>query len=118
MIDLPAQQFFIMYMGTQLWYDKYIVRLRNISNCVLVYRKEKMIDMNRCICYKLVQIFLVLLQVGLFGAALISLIGKPVEPKEKLPWLGISFINIIGPIIYFMVGLNMLDQKAVNSHLL
>ena len=55
----------------------------------------------------------VIIQLVLLITALVSLVKKQVPSGDKALWaVLIIFINIIGPIIYFAVGSNMLDQKA------
>ena len=55
---------------------------------------------------------LALLQFVLFLAALVSVLRKPVTGTEKLPWILLLFVNIIGPILYFVIGSGKLDEKA------
>jgi hypothetical protein len=56
---------------------------------------------------------LVIIQLVLLITALVSLVKKQVRGGDKALWaVIIIFVNIIGPIIYFAVGSNMLDQKA------
>ncbi len=51
---------------------------------------------------------ILIIQIGLMIAALVNLIKRPVEQvrwNNKLPWiLIVLFINIIGPIAYFVFG--------------
>ena len=55
---------------------------------------------------------LVFLHAVLFIAALVSILRKEVTRGEKLPWILLALIiQVIGPIIYFVVGAGMLDQK-------
>ena len=55
----------------------------------------------------------VIIQLVLLITALVSLVKKQVPGSDKALWaILIIFVNIIGPIIYFAVGSNMLDQKA------
>ena len=65
----------------------------------------------------LIIIPLVLLQVGLMVAALVSLLRKPsVSSGDQVLWLLlIVLVNLIGPIIYFAIGSNMLDEKAAKQ---
>jgi len=59
---------------------------------------------------------LLIIQLILLITALVSLVKKEVHAMDKVIWgLVIMFINIIGPIVYFAVGSNMLDQKAGNE---
>jgi len=63
----------------------------------------------------LVAVPLVIIQVGLVLAAVISLTRKPnvLPTSDKVMWvLIVIFVNIIGPIVYFAVGSNMLEEKA------
>jgi len=54
-----------------------------------------------------------IIQLVLFITALVSVIKKDVPGADKLIWvLLIIFVGTIGPIVYFAVGSNMLDQKA------
>ena len=56
---------------------------------------------------------LFLLQLALLTAALISIAYKRATGMEKLPWiLLVILLNIFGPIIYFVIGSNKLDEKA------
>ena len=56
---------------------------------------------------------LAIIQFVLFITALISVVKKEVPGSDKLIWiLLIIFVGTIGPIIYFAIGSNMLDQKA------
>jgi len=56
---------------------------------------------------------IVLVQLILLITAIISLVKKQVSTEDKLLWGAIIvFISIIGPIIYFAIGSNMLEQKA------
>ena len=56
---------------------------------------------------------LIIIQLILLVTALVSLVKKQVPGGDKALWaVLIIFVNIIGPIIYFAVGSNMLDQKA------
>ena len=65
----------------------------------------------------LIVIPLVLLQIGLLVAALVNLMKKNNNSNDKLIWiLIIIFVNIIGPIIYFAIGSNMLDEKAAKDN--
>ena len=55
----------------------------------------------------------VVINLILFITALVSIVKKKVPAGDKVLWIVITFfIDIIGPIIYFAVGANMLDQKA------
>jgi len=55
-----------------------------------------------------------ILQLILMITAIVSLFRKPYTPgNDRLLWLLlILLINIIGPIIYFAIGSNKLDEKA------
>ena len=54
-----------------------------------------------------------IIQLVLLITALVSLVKKEVHAMDKLIWgLVIVCINIIGPIVYFAIGSNILDQKA------
>ena len=55
---------------------------------------------------------ILLVQLVLFLTALVSILRKDVTGSEKLPWICLLFVNIIGPIIYFAVGSTKLDEKA------
>jgi len=58
---------------------------------------------------------ILIIQLILIITALVSLVKKEVHSMDKLIWgLVIVFLSNmgIGPIIYFAVGSNMLDQKA------
>jgi len=45
-------------------------------------------------------------------ATIISIARKPLPWGQKWMWLPLAFVNIFGPIIYFMVGSRMLDERA------
>jgi len=62
----------------------------------------------------MVAIPLIIVQGILFFAGLFSIVKKRTVAMDKLPWIILLFVNMIGPIIYFAVGSNMLDQKAAN----
>ena len=55
---------------------------------------------------------LVALQIILAIAVLVSMARKALPWGEKWPWALLIFVNTIGPIIYFVVGSNKLDDKA------
>ena len=56
---------------------------------------------------------LLLLQLGLLTAGLISLLRKRVTFSEKLPWLVlVVLVNTIGPILYFIIGAPKLEERA------
>ena len=63
----------------------------------------------------MVLIPLIAVQTVLFIAGLVSILTKRTEAVAKLPWVILLFVNIIGPIIYFAVGANMLDQKIADK---
>lgn len=44
--------------------------------------------------------------------AVISIAQKPLSWGMKWMWLPLLLVSMIGPIIYFVVGSNMLDEKA------
>lgn len=49
--------------------------------------------------------------------ALVNLIKKQVPFTQKIIWLIIIlFINIIGPIIYFVIGSRILDENATERN--
>jgi len=59
---------------------------------------------------------LVAVQLVLMISALVSIVRKPVQGSDKLLWVIIVvLVNLIGPIIYFVVGSNMLDEKAAKE---
>ena len=63
----------------------------------------------------MVVIPLAIVQLILLITALLSLLRKNVQTNDKLLWGAIIvFINLIGPIIYFAIGSNLLDQKAAD----
>ena len=64
----------------------------------------------------LVAIPLAVLQFTLMIAALVSLIKKPNVPSnDKILWLLlIILLSLIGPILYFAIGSNQLDQKVAD----
>ncbi|MCL2570790.1 MAG: PLDc N-terminal domain-containing protein [Defluviitaleaceae bacterium] len=46
-------------------------------------------------------------------AAIVSIARKPVPGNDKLIWLLLSLLaNPIGPIIYFAIGSNKLDERV------
>ena len=56
---------------------------------------------------------LLILQATLAIAAAVSIARKELPWSEKWLWLVIAlFVNIIGPIVYFAVGANMLEEKV------
>ena len=56
---------------------------------------------------------LLIIQLILMITALVSVVKKEVPGQDKLLWiLLIIFVSTIGPILYFAIGSNMLDQKA------
>ena len=60
---------------------------------------------------------LFLLQLVLMITALISLAKKPLSWNDKLGWLIlILLVTTIGPVIYFAVGANMLEQKIAQTN--
>ena len=52
------------------------------------------------------------IQLILAIALIISVARKSLPWGDKWPWLLLLLVNIIGPIIYFVVGSNKLDEKA------
>ena len=55
---------------------------------------------------------IILLQLALFIGALVSLLKKDVQSGDKVIWLlVILFANILGSILYFVIGSKMLDEK-------
>jgi len=63
----------------------------------------------------MIAIPILIIQLILIITALVSLVKKEVHAMDKLIWgLVIVFLSNmgIGPIIYFAIGSNMLDQKA------
>ncbi|MCL2874497.1 MAG: hypothetical protein FWE29_06180 [Defluviitaleaceae bacterium] len=54
---------------------------------------------------------LAVLQVILLILGLISLFRKPLAFKYKWKWFLLLFVDIIGPIIYFVFGSKSLDEK-------
>jgi len=68
-------------------------------------------DMLRTLLIVLIPIAII--QLVLFVSALISLLRKPVPMQDKVVWLIIILlVSTIGPIIYFAIGANALEQKA------
>jgi len=60
----------------------------------------------------IVSIPLVIVSLILMIAALVNLFKKQITGSDKIIWaLIIIFIDLIGPILYFAVGSNYLDQK-------
>ena len=58
---------------------------------------------------------LVALQLILIIALVINLVRKDLPWAEKWFWFLLIPISIIGPIFYFVVVSNMLDEKASNK---
>jgi len=59
---------------------------------------------------------LLVVQLILMITALISVAKKEVPGQDKLIWiLIIVLVSTIGPIIYFAIGSNMLDQKIAQD---
>ena len=54
---------------------------------------------------------LAILQLILVVAVVISVARKALPWAEKWPWLLLALISIIGPIFYFVIVSNMLDEK-------
>ena len=64
----------------------------------------------------MVLIPLVIIQLILMITALVSVTKKEVPSTDKLIWiLLIIFVSTIGPILYFAIGSNALDQKAAQN---
>ena len=56
---------------------------------------------------------LIVITLVLQVAAIIGIVRKPVPGSDKLIWLLLSLlVNPIGPIIYFAIGSNKLDERA------
>ena len=55
---------------------------------------------------------LAVLQLILAIAVIVSLARKALPWGEKWPWLLTILVNLIGPIIYFVIGSNKLDEKV------
>lgn len=56
---------------------------------------------------------LIFLQIGLFVAAMIHLLRKDTPSSEKVYWfLLIYFLNIIGPILYFIIASGKIGEEA------
>lgn len=48
--------------------------------------------------------------------SIFSIVKKRVSTSDKVLWICIaSLISMIGPILYFAIGSNMLDQKSNND---
>jgi len=61
----------------------------------------------------MIAIPIAIIQFILLITALVGLVKKQVPREDKLIWgLIIVFANILGPILYFAIGSNSLDQKA------
>jgi len=59
---------------------------------------------------------LLIVQSILMITAIISIVKKEVPTQDKLIWILISiFVSTIGPILYFAIGSNMLDQKIAQD---
>ena len=55
---------------------------------------------------------LVILQVGLAIAAILSIVKKPGPRDKKIIWICIALlIGTIGPIVYFAMGANALEVE-------
>ena len=72
-------------------------------------------DANTIRMVLMVLVPVVIVQLVLLLAGLLSILKKQTEAMDKLPWLILLFVNIIGPILYFAIGSNMLDQKALDK---
>jgi hypothetical protein len=55
---------------------------------------------------------LLIIQLGLTIAMIVSIAKKSLPWKEKWMWLLLIPVATIGPIIYFAVGSSKLDEKA------
>jgi len=55
---------------------------------------------------------LILISLILVVSGVISIIRKPLPWKDKWMWLPLLLVNIIGPIVYLVVGSRLLDEKA------
>jgi len=53
-----------------------------------------------------------IVQIGLFIVGLVSILCKPLPMNMKWKWIPLLFVNFLGPIIYFVVGSKLLDEKA------
>ena len=58
---------------------------------------------------------LIAINLILFVTALVSIARKSLPWGQKWPWLLLLLVNIIGPIIYFAVGSNLLDEKVAQQ---
>jgi hypothetical protein len=58
---------------------------------------------------RIILIMLVIVQLTLLCTALVSIIRKPVRLAAKLPWILLSLVDFIGPILYFKLGSKRLD---------
>ena len=68
-------------------------------------------DMLRTIL--MIAIPVAVIQFILLISAVVSIAKKRVPTNDKVLWLCIAIlVNIIGPIVYFAIGSNALDQKA------
>jgi len=55
---------------------------------------------------------LILISFILLLSGVISIARKPLPWGEKWLWLPLLLVNIFGPIIYFVVGSRILDEKS------
>lgn len=61
----------------------------------------------------IVSIPLVIINLVLVVASMVSLFKKKSSSQDKIIWvLVILLLDLIGPILYFAIGANMIDQKA------
>jgi len=57
---------------------------------------------------------LILISAILLISGIISIARKSLPWSDKWFWLPLLLVNIFGPIIYFVVGSRILDEKAAN----
>jgi Na+-transporting methylmalonyl-CoA/oxaloacetate decarboxylase gamma subunit len=61
----------------------------------------------------LLVVILIIAQMTLMTAAIVSIVRKDVPNEDKIGWiLLIVLVGIIGPVFYFVVGSKELDEEA------
>jgi len=59
---------------------------------------------------------LIVINVILMIAVIVSIARKTIPWGQKWPWLLLIFVSTFGPIIYFVVGSRILDEKSAEGN--